>query len=105
MNEPLTLDTFGENNRAKHIGHSQYRIAQEYNSEIWFISESYNNEEETEWFYGRACYSHDLSAVIEKFNRIDCENAFREDIRKHGYQGKERDFPRFLPDVEDQDDE
>ncbi|MCD7778875.1 MAG: hypothetical protein LUH47_10320 [Clostridiales bacterium] len=74
----LTIETFGPNNRTKHIGHSMYRIAADDTVEIkpstiWHIYECYNNLESGEWAVCRGCFTTDLQKVIDIFNGITKE--------------------------------
>ena len=68
----LTIETFGPDNRTKHIGHSMYRIAADDTQKptLWHIYELYNNQETGEWARSRGCFTTDLQKVIDAFNSI-----------------------------------
>lgn len=85
--EMVTIDTFGPDNRTKHIGHSMYRIAADDTREgqaptLWHIYENYNNLETGEWAKARGCFTSDLQTVIDAFNSITEEKEIIDRKRK-----------------------
>lgn len=65
MENNITMENFGENNRDRKIGNSTYRICRN-DVGNWYIHEMYNDG--TEWAIANGFTNKDLSAVIDTIN-------------------------------------
>jgi hypothetical protein len=69
--DKITLDTFSEHNRDRHIGNSLYRICRNEDTGKWYIHERYNDG--TYWGISNGYFSESLEDVINKINSFTVE--------------------------------